>query len=310
MTEFGFIDNIKLLFSSLPSNSFEGIGDDCAVLSIGGGESLLFTADMLVEDIHFSRVTISPYDLGRKSLAVNLSDVAAMGARPVATLLSLSIPKDLDPSWAEEFIRGYHSLSFEHGVALVGGDTTSSVSQITISVTAIGRAASSNIKRRSAAQVRDIVMVTGRLGDSAAGLRELMSGGGEGAFVTAHRLPTARIEEGVWLGAQRGVHAMMDISDGVGSDIRHIVSKSGVGVRIDLDKLPTYHDPRTALCGGEDYELLLTVSPDEAPEIVSQFNAQFAVSLTPIGEIIDGKSVEWRLNGEVAADDFMGFRHF
>ncbi|MFR9594019.1 MAG: thiamine-phosphate kinase, partial [Rikenellaceae bacterium] len=271
---------------------------------------LLFTSDMLVEDIHFTRSTTSAYDLGRKSLAVNLSDVAAMGGRPVATLLSLSIPKDLDPTWAEEFMRGYHSLSARHNVALVGGDTTSSASQITINVTAIGRTSDSNIKRRSAAKVGDIIMTTGQLGNSAAGLRQLMRGEGDGVFVAAHRLPMARVAEGVWLGEQSGVHAMMDISDGVGSDIRHILSRSGVGAQIDLDKLPTQHDPRTALCGGEDYELLLTVSPSMASDILERFNAEFSMTLTPIGEITEGNSVVWRVAGEVIADDFMGFRHF
>ena len=138
MTEFGFIDHIKELFAALPDNGFEGIGDDCAVLPVGEGESLVFTTDMLAEGVHFLRPATSPRELGRKSLAVNLSDVASMGARPVATLLSLSLPADTAGTWAEEFMLGYRELSEEFGVTLAGGDTTRSAAGITINVTAIG----------------------------------------------------------------------------------------------------------------------------------------------------------------------------
>lgn len=141
MTEFGFIDSIKTLFAPLPDNGFEGIGDDCSVLSVGGGESLVFTADLLTEGVHFLRTATSPRELGRKSLAVNLSDVAAMGARPVATLLSIALPADAADAWAAEFMLGYRELSEEFGVTLAGGDTTRSLSGLTINVTAIGRAA-------------------------------------------------------------------------------------------------------------------------------------------------------------------------
>ena len=141
MTEFGFIDSIKTLFAPLPDNGFEGIGDDCSVLSVGGGESLVFTADLLTEGVHFLRTATSPRELGRKSLAVNLSDVAAMGARPVATLLSIALPADAADAWAAEFMLGYRELSEEFGVTLAGGDTTRSAAGITINVKAIGRIA-------------------------------------------------------------------------------------------------------------------------------------------------------------------------
>ena len=145
MTEFGFIDSIKTLFAPLPDNGFEGIGDDCSVLSVGGGESLVFTADLLTEGVHFLRTATSPRELGRKSLAVNLSDVAAMGARPVATLLSIALPADAADAWAAEFMLGYRELSEEFGVTLAGGDTTRSAAGITINVTAIGRIADAHV---------------------------------------------------------------------------------------------------------------------------------------------------------------------
>ena len=176
MTEFGFIDRIKDLFATLPDNGFEGIGDDCAVLPVGGGESLVFTTDMLAEGVHFLRTATSARGLGRKSLAVNLSDVASMGARPIATLLSLSLPDDATGAWAEEFMQGYRELSQEFGVTLAGGDTTRSAAGITINVTAIGRAADTHIKRRSGARPGDVIFTAGALGASGAGLRDILAG--------------------------------------------------------------------------------------------------------------------------------------
>ncbi len=311
MTEFGFIDSIKTLFEQIPNNGFEGIGDDCAVLPIGSDESLLFTSDMLVEDIHFTRSSISPFDLGYKSLAVNLSDVAAMGAHPTATLLSISLPQKLPKGWAAEFMRGYHDLSKKYNVALVGGDTTASTAKITINVTAIGRTPNRQIKRRSDAKVGDIVVVTGRLGDSAAGLKDLLSGDINSPFAKIHYRPTPRIEEGMWLGQQSCVHAMMDISDGVASDIRHIMSRSGVGVRINVDSLPTIHSAHVALCGGDDYELLFSVEPNHIERLISHFKENFSTQITPIGEIIDNhNNIEWYVKNQKITDDFMGFRHF
>ena len=233
MTEFGFIDRIKDLFATLPDNGFEGIGDDCAILPVGGGESLVFTTDMLAEGVHFLRAATSSRELGRKSLAVNLSDVASMGARPVATLLSLSLPDDATGTWAEEFMQGYRELSQEFGVTLAGGDTTRSAAGITINVTAIGRAADTHIKRRSGARPGDVIFTAGALGASGTGLRDILAGRYDTPAAAVHRNPRPQVAEGVWLGQRHEVHAMMDISDGLASDIRHIMERSGVGAAID-----------------------------------------------------------------------------
>ena len=155
--EFGLIGLIRERFASIPSHGCEGIGDDCAVLPLNTTESMVVTTDLLVEDIHFLRDRITPEQLGRKSLAVNLSDVASMGARPVATLLSLSLPTDTAGTWAEEFMLGYRELSEAFGVTLAGGDTTRSLSGLTINVTAIGRAADAHLKRRSDARPGDAI---------------------------------------------------------------------------------------------------------------------------------------------------------
>ena len=314
MTEFGFIDKIRELFATIPSNGFEGIGDDCAVLPIGGDEALLFTSDALCEGVHFLRNATSAFEIGAKSATVNLSDIAAMGGRPIATLLSLSLPESAIGEWVEEFMQGYHSVSERYGVALVGGDTTGSDAGITISVTAIGKANIANIKRRSAAQVGDVVMVGGALGESAIGLRDILSGIHSTTSAIAHRNPTAQIAEGEWLGSQQSVHAMMDISDGFASDLQHILDLSRVGAVIDTELIPAANgEIESAVCGGEDYKLLFTVSAEGADALVEAFEQRFGYRPYPIGTITesDSHSIVWREHGKVVAhDNWHGFSHF
>ena len=247
MTEFGFIDSIARRFASLPANGFEGIGDDCAVLPLGDGTALLFTADLLTEGVHFLREAAPARELGRKALAVNLSDVAAMGGRPAATLLSLALPEGVSEAWAQEFMEGYHELSERYGVALIGGDTTRSSAGITINVTALGRADEAHVKRRSDARPGDVIFVAGELGASGAGLRDILAGHYDTLPAAQHRNPTPQVEEGQWLGARREVHAMMDLSDGLASDLRHILDRSKVGARVELTRIPV------ALSRGTDH---------------------------------------------------------
>lgn len=312
MTEFGFIDRIKELFATLPANGFEGIGDDCTVLPVGGGESLVFTADMLAEGVHFLREATSARELGRKSLAVNLSDVASMGARPVATLLSLSLPADATGGWAEEFMLGYRELSGEFGVALVGGDTTRSAAGITINVTAIGRAADTHIKRRSGARPGDVLFTAGALGASGAGLRDILAGRYDTPAAALHRNPRPQVAQGIWFGERPEVRAMMDISDGLASDIRHIMERSQVGAAIDTDRIPVAPeaDTQTAACAGEDYVLLLTAARAGADRLAADFAARFGAPLYPIGHITQSKELEWFENGLPRPLDWHGFTHY
>lgn len=312
MTEFGFIDHIKELFAALPGNGFEGIGDDCAVLPAGNGESLVFTTDMLAEGVHFLRAATSPRELGRKSLAVNLSDIASMGARPIATLLSLSLPADATGTWAGEFMLGYRELSEEFGVTLAGGDTTRSAAGITINVTAIGRVADAHIKRRSGALPGDVIFTAGELGLSGAGLRDILAGRYDTPAAAAHRNPQPQVAEGIWLGARTEVHAMMDISDGLASDIRHIMERSDVGAAIDIDRIPVAAgaDTRTAACGGEDYKLLLTADAASADRLAADFRTRFGTPLHPLGRITGNGRLEWLENGAPRALDWQGFTHY
>lgn len=310
MTEFGFIDSIRRLFADVDGNGFEAIGDDCTVAPIGGGQSLVLTCDMLTEGIHFLRDRTPPFELGRKSLAVNLSDVAAMGAAPVATLLALSLPPEATDAWAAEFMRGYHDLSLRYGVALAGGDTTASASGIVISVTAIGRAPSAHVKRRSAARTEDLILVGDVLGASGEGLRDLLAGNGDTEAACIHRNPEPQVEEGIWLGARKEVHAMMDLSDGLASDLPHMLAASGVGAELDIERIPAYADPKGAVCAGEDYKLLLTADSRGAERLQADFLKRFGKPLYPIGRITPEKGLRWLLAGVPQSLDWHGFTHY
>ena len=283
--EFDFIGDICSMFADIPKRGFEGIGDDCAVLPVGE-DALLFTSDMLNEGVHFLADKSTPFQIGYKSLMVNISDVAAMGAKPVATLLSLALPEGRFGEWSQEFMEGYHEASKKYGVKLVGGDTTKSESGICISVTAIGCAPRANIKRRSAAKMGDIVMVTGELGASAAGLRDVLAGKLRSKNARIHLMPEAQVFEGEWLGKQEAVHAMCDISDGVASDLQHILDeskKSAIISELPAVKGATWGD---AFSGGEDYKLLLTVDKKQADDLSERFQRKFGTPLYKIGRVV------------------------
>jgi thiamine-monophosphate kinase len=308
-SEFGFIGDIATMFGALPHHGFEPIGDDCTVLDMGD-EALVMTTDMLVEDIHFLRGASSPEEVGHKSLMVNISDVAAMGATPTATLLSLSLPESAQGEWAEGFMRGFYEGCAKYGVALVGGDTTASRDKICINVVAIGRAPKANIKRRSAAKVGDLICVTGKLGASSKGLVDIMFGDLNTSAAKIHRRAQARIAEGKLLGECDAVHAMMDVSDGIASDIKHIMEQSGVGAEIYLESVPTDYDIRFATTGGEDYELLLTVDPTAFVEVAEALHEATGTPLTAIGRVTGGGELVWFDNGAPAEIELKGFTHF
>ena len=314
--EFDFIGDIRDLFAKVPKRGFEGIGDDCAVLPMGD-EALLFTSDMLNEGVHFLTDRSTAFQIGYKSLMVNISDVAAMGARPVATLLSLALPEDKFGEWSKDFMKGYYEASKKYGVKLVGGDTTKSESGVCISVTAIGRAPKANIKRRSKAKTGDIVMVTGELGASAAGLRDVLEGKLRTRNAKIHLMPEAQVLEGEWLGKQEAVHAMCDVSDGVASDLQHIIDeskKSAIISELPVAKGAKWAD---AFGGGEDYKLLLTVDKSQADELAKRFERKFGTPLYNIGRIIKPNYDVYEIgveqkNGEVlfSSAGWGGYHHF
>jgi len=311
--EFELIGWIKEQFA-VPEGVL-GIGDDCAVLPQREGLETLVSTDMLVEGVHFLLEDIDPYSLGWKSAAVNISDIAGMGGKPVGTFLSTALPKSLEDSFLKEFFRGYKDISERFDCPLLGGDTTASKDRLCINVTVLGSCRAGRSRKRSAAQPGDLVCVTGTLGDSAAGLKAILSGvemlEEETILRTRHYRPVPRVAEGLKLADTPGINAMMDISDGIASDLRHILDESGVGARVDVRSLPLSAELRTvcarrgwdlpglAAGGGEDYELLFTCRP----------GTQVPVPHTVIGEILaasEGHSVIW----EGTDRDFTGFRHF
>ena len=335
MGEFEFIDSIRKQFS-VPEG-FTGIGDDCAIIPRGDGLETLVTKDMLVEGVHFLLDRISAYDLGWKSAAVNISDIAAMGGTPVASFLSLALPSALiaDGPWLNEFIRGYRDLSTRFSCPLLGGDTTSSPDGLCIDVTVLGSAPAGHSVKRSGALDGDLVCVSGYLGDSGAGLKLLLGaapsapqacagvadGGSAGAYLIGkHYRPVPRVEAGLALAGMPGVHSMMDTSDGIASDLRHILRASGLSALVECASLPfskellavsMLHDwdpLELALTSGEDYELLFTISPESLGQ-VEQALKVCGCHCYIIGKCFSGAEpghIEWSGTNR----DFRGFRHF
>lgn len=313
--EFGFIDYIKTNFPA-PKDAI-GIGDDCAVMPSGDGE-LLFSTDLLMEGVHFLKGESSAEDIGWKAAAVNLSDIAAMGGTPVATFLSIALPKDAQGDWAERFIEGYAQISRLYDVPLLGGDTTSSLRDIAVNVGILGRCPSGKRAMRSGAKPGDTIYVTGHLGDSAGGLQAILKGIDRNdmvqTLIARHKRPVPRVNEGRALMDSGKVGAMMDISDGIASDLRHIMKASGVGAVVRLDRLPCSRQLldvckehgwdiyELATSGGEDFELLLT-----GPEGLEN---ELDIPLYPIGHITSGNELKWTIDNEEADQEFIGYKHF
>ncbi|MBR5836589.1 MAG: thiamine-phosphate kinase [Bacteroidales bacterium] len=313
--EFGFIDFIRSNFPDPEGTT--GIGDDCAVMPSGEGE-LLFSTDLLMEGVHFLRNESSPEDVGWKAAAVNLSDIAAMGGTPVATFLSIALPKDALGEWADRFIEGYTEISRQFDVPLLGGDTTSSLRDIAVNVGVLGRCPSGGRLMRNGAKVGETIYVTGPLGDSAGGLKAILMGIERTDDVTRlicrHKRPIPRIEAGRILMESGKAGAMMDISDGIGSDLRHIMKASGVGAVIDLERLPLSPELvsvckeqgwdiyEMATSGGEDFELMFT-----AP---AGLENELDIAVYPIGKIVPGNELSWRFSNEPMDRDFDGYKHF
>lgn len=299
-----------------------GIGDDAAAVIPTPGLETLITADMLVEGVHFDLTLTTPLELGAKSLAVNLSDIAAMGAVPRFTLLSLAIPPTFSLELLDPFLDGFTSMAQRHGVTLVGGDTCSSRAGFVISVTLMGEQRSDRIIRRSGAIPGDRIYVTGTVGDSALGLTLLRRGERNGGAIIRHLAPLPRNEAGQLLAEGGMATAMIDISDGLAADLGHILTQSGRGATLFLDRLPLSQEYRDrvpaladdlfalALSGGEDYELLFTAPADRQEEIRS-LSAAVGLPMTDIGEITAASGLLFLSpDGSPYTPTSRGFDHF
>ena len=342
-SEFDFIAAIRqriarhsssLSFSPHHSSLVRGIGDDAAVVKQQTGRETVITSDLLVEDIDFRRDSAPPILLGHKALAVSLSDIAAMGARPRWTLLALGIPRDIwDSDFVDQFYEGFFSLADRYDVRLIGGDVSRTPEKLVIDSIALGECAAGFSVGRSGAKPGDLIFVTGSLGGAAAGLRLLDRGARVGLeypdepewklvqeLLLRQLRPEPRVGWGLVLGDERLASAMIDISDGLSSDLHHLCRESKVGARIESARLPI-DSPVVDLCGrraldplllslhgGEDFELLFTVSPENAARLPVKVDG---VSVTQVGEIKDSSQGVRLVEGSRVWDlPAHGWKHF
>jgi thiamine-monophosphate kinase len=320
--EFGFIERIRQGAASGPGVRL-GIGDDCAVLEWPPGQVLLTSNDLLIEDVHF-RLSWSDWrTLGRKSVSVNISDIAAMGGTPRFLYLGLGIPEGTAVADLDRFLDGFLEAAAGYGAVLVGGDTCRSPGPLLISVTVEGSAPAAEVICRSGAEPGQAIYVSGTLGESALGLRRLRAGRQpEPCLARRHHDPQARVALGRALAAAGLAGAMIDLSDGLLADLGHILKASSVGARLEEDRLPLSPVFREALAedpqllelawsGGEDYELLFTVPPAKEP-LLAQVAAACGILLTRLGtigppenglQIVDSE-------GRLRQPTCSGFNHF
>ena len=307
-SEFDFINSLRRRVASSGQSVVAGIGDDAAVFRTNSGKETVVTTDLLVEDIDFRRTTTPPYLLGHKALAVSLSDIAAMGARPLWALVTIGVPEDV---WQTDFVErlydGWLDLANRYGVQLIGGDTSRAHEQIVIDSIAIGECSEGMSVKRTGASPGDEIFVTGSLGAAAAGLRLIE----RGAHLAEQNLadddsqkldhillrqlrPEPRVGWGIVLGEERLATAMIDLSDGLSSDLNHLCEASNVGALIDSSLLPIDErvvelcgrralDPlQLALHGGEDFELLFTLKSADVKRLPRRVDG---VEIKRIGEV-------------------------
>jgi len=313
-SEFEFIHYIK------KSYGLTAIGDDCAVLPKDGSTDLVVTADMLVEDIDFRLAWTEPQWLGHKALAVSLSDIAAMGGRPAWSLLTLGIPEKLwQTDFAKRFYEGWTDLAAEFDVELVGGDISRTPERLVIDSIIAGDVPKGRAVLRSGAKPGDAILVSGRLGGAAGGLKLLdrkvdQPGETQGKLIERQLRPTPRIELGRYLRESDIATAMIDLSDGLSSDLHHICEMSGVGAEIDASLLPIDADLKNifnadeslsmALNGGEDLELLFTVA-EEKISMLENHDVTRIGTITQAADVVELIDCERRVNLRPS-----GYRHF
>lgn len=308
-------DRIRSLARALGPQA-AGLGDDCALVDIGG-EVLAISVDLSLENVHFRRDWLTFKEIGWRCAAGALSDLAAMGAAPIGILTAIGAPVGSVSSELDQCMAGIGALLAASGGVVLGGDL--SVSPVwTVSVTVLGRAERPVL--RSGAKPGDALWVTGRLGGSRAALETWLTGGTPAAESRqCFAAPVPRLSAGSALSAL-GAHAMIDLSDGVGGDVRHLAAASGVAMSVDLGLLPVHRsvaavadrigeDPALfAAVGGEDYELLVSLGPEFAAAEAKTFEADTGLPITRIGSVKDGDAVTFTLRGKTI--DVPGYDHF
>ncbi len=306
------LELIRRLTASLPANDtvVAGAGDDCAVLDLGVPDRLiLFKTDAVVEGIHFTRDT-PPEKVGRKALARCLSDIAAMAGTPTAALITLALPGNFDPKFVEAIYTGLNALARQHGVAIAGGETTTNPERILVSIAWLGTVGRGKCLHRAGSKPGDALFVTGRLGASRSGW---------------HLDFEPRLAEARWLADRFQIHAMIDLSDGLASDLRHLLEPAGLGAELLKNAIPISRAAKlrarasssakppllAALTDGEDFELLFTIASGSAVPLLDAWKRQFPnLPLTCIGKITTTSGVKLRDKDGYLPMPAHGYVHF
>ena len=290
---------------SMPSWVVIGPGDDAAVIQPERGTYDVVTTDAQVEGVHFDRRFVPPDAIGHRAMAVNLSDLAAMGASPRAALLSLALPPSLDLADFEQLVDGVLTVAAAHRVTLIGGNITQTSGPLMVDVTAIGSARPRRILTRAGARPGDDVYVTGALGEAAVGLQRLQAGEGwpSDSCVVRYLRPQPRVRAGMLLGRNRAASSCMDVSDGLADCVRQVAEASGVGMALDGSAIPVPAEVREAqarrgrdpldpaLSGGDDYELFFTVRPTHRGRLRMVCQQLGDLPITRIGVVTKGREL-------------------
>jgi thiamine-monophosphate kinase len=309
MKEFEFIAKLT---RALPTNEsvVTGAGDDCAVLDLGVADKLfLFKTDAVVEGFHFTRET-PPEKIGRKAFARCLSDIAAMAGTSTAALVTVALPENFEPEFIAKIYDGINALAREHGVAIVGGETTTNPERVLISISLIGTVPRGKQILRGGAKTGDAIFVTGELG---------------GSLAEKHLDFEPRLAEARWLAEHFAIHAMIDLSDGLAGDLRHILNASKTGAEILKSAVPISHEAKlrakqssaakpafaAALTDGEDFELLFTVASKDAVKLLDAWKKKFPkLKLSCIGKVVAGDGILIRDKNGSHKFNAHGYVHF
>jgi thiamine-monophosphate kinase len=327
--EFALIARLQSRLHGPPrSHVIRDIGDDCAVLRPAAGMDVLLTTDTQEEGVHFRRDWASPEDIGWRCLAVNVSDIAAMGGSPLGAVVALSLPATLDVAFLEALYDGMQAVAQRYDCPVIGGNISQRADTLSVTITVAGQVPCGQSVYRSGARVGDEIWVTGTLGSAKAGLEVLshpqaVAGLHTAAVLSRYRRPQPRLYEAQFLRQQARLHSLLDISDGLSSDLRHVCEASGVGAELQAAAIPMSADARQialalqveplhfALHGGEDFELCLTAPPGSIDRIQAAFTRQFHCPLVRVGTIQPGHAVQLVLpQGQVMPLPARGYDHF
>jgi thiamine-monophosphate kinase len=327
--EFSLIASIRRrMEGKYPPEVALGIGDDCAILHPQAGMEWVITTDTQLEDVHFRRAWLTPYQIGWRAMAVNLSDIAAMGAQPFAALAALALPSSTEASFFEQLLDGLCDLGLRCQCPLIGGNLARDPARLAVTLTVLGHVPSHQAVLRGGAKAGDEIWVSGQLGGSAAGLRTFLHpiSLAEPVCMALRRRytqPQPRVREAIVLRASGCLTSMIDLSDGLAGDLGHVCAESGVGAQIVAAALPLQAGVQEvavalgedalelALRGGEDFELCCTARPGMLSPMVDAFRAQFGISLTRVGTMTAAPALQLvRSDGSQVLLSPQAFDHF